>query len=211
MAAAADPPFIQGALGQEPPGATPLEEEELEGLKPSWVTTRGDLNEVEYDGILNAEAKWTRRRSRIDQLLDDKTVRDLHRDMFGQVWKWAGRYRLTEKNIGIDPVQVPVKVRDLVEDAAYWFAASSPLGIDQAAVRFHHKLVFIHPFPNGNGRHARLLTDLLLRALSAPAFTWGGGEVRDLGTPGDVRAAYLTALRTADVGDYDRLLKFVRS
>lgn len=200
-----------GALGEEPPGATPLEEDELEGLKQSWVTTRGDLNEAEADSILAAEDKWTRRRIKLERLLDDKTVRDLHRDMFGRVWDWAGKYRLTEKTIGIDPVQVPVSVRDLVEDAKYWFAEDSALGVDTAAVRFHHKLVSIHPFPNGNGRHARFITDLILRAVGAPALTWGNERAGELGATTDVRRDYLAALRAADLGDYEPLLGFVRS
>lgn len=198
-------------LGEEPPGATPLEEEELEGLKQSWITTRGDLNEAEADNILSGQNKWTKRRNKLDRILDDKTVRDIHKDLFGQVWSWAGTYRRTEKTIGIDPIYISVEVRNLVEDAKYWFAENSNLSIDAAAARFHHKLVAIHPFANGNGRHSRFMTDLILRALEAPEFTWGGGQGNALSTATEVRARYLAALRAGDIGDYEPLLAFVRS
>ena len=115
------------------------------------------------------------------------------------------------KTIGIDPIYISVEVRNLVEDAKYWFAENSNLSIDAAAARFHHKLVAIHPFANGNGRHSRVMTDLILRALGAPEFTWGGGEAGSLSTATDVRSRYLAALRAADVGDYNPLLSFVRS
>lgn len=198
-------------LGEEPPGATPLEEEELEGLKQSWITTRGDLNEAEADNILSGQSKWTKRRNKLDRLLDDKTVRDLHKDLLGQVWSWAGTYRRTEKSIGIDPIHISVEVRNLVEDAKYWFADKSDLTLDAAAARFHHRLVAIHPFANGNGRHSRFMTDLILRALGAPEFTWGGGQGNALSTETEVRTAYLAALRAGDRGDYEPLLSFVRS
>jgi Fic-DOC domain mobile mystery protein B len=110
--------------------------------------------------------------------------------------------------MGVDPAQVPVAVRDLVDDAKYWFAAHSPAEIDVAAVRLHHALVAIHPFPNGNGRHARFLTDLVLEVAGAPAFTWGR---RDLGPISEVRARYVAALRRADRGDYEALAEFVRT
>lgn len=197
-------------FGNGPSGATPLDEDELEGLKQSWITTKGDLDEAEYDNILTAQNKWTKRRNNLDKILDDKTLRDLHRDMFGQVWSWAGTYRLTEKTIGIDPIHIPVSVRNLVEDAKYWFAEDSAMEVDMAAVRFHHKLVQIHPFPNGNGRHARFITDLILQGVGVPEFTWGGVE-GDLSTASEVRTRYLAGLRAADLGDNTALLAFARS
>lgn len=189
-------------------GATPLPHEEREKLKQSWIVTMGDLNDAEAENILAAAAKWYRRRNTLDSLLDDKTVRDLHRDMLGEVWTWAGTYRSRTLNIGIDPIRVPMAVRDLVADAKFWFAPDSVMGIDMAAVHFHHALVAIHPFPNGNGRHSRLLTDLLLRVVGAPPFTWGS---RDLAAVSEVRTAYIAALRQADVGEYAALAEFVRS
>jgi Fic-DOC domain mobile mystery protein B len=192
----------------QPEGATPLPKDQRDGLKQSWVTTMDDLNDAEAENILAANVTWYGRRHTLDSLLDDKTVRDLHRDMLGDVWTWAGTYRLRELNIGVDPFQVSMAVQNLVEDAKHWFAKDSAMDIDMAAVRFHHQLVAIHPFHNGNGRHSRLLTDLLHRAHGAPAFTWGS---RDLVAASAVRTTYIAALRQADDGDYKALLEFVRS
>jgi Fic-DOC domain mobile mystery protein B len=192
----------------QPAGATALSEDQREGLKQSWVTTMSDLNEAEGANIIAAAAKWYRRRHTLESLLDDKTVRDLHRDMFSDVWTWAGSYRLRELNLGAAPSQVPIAVRDLVGDARYWFAENATLDTDAAAVRFHHRLVAVHPFLNGNGRHARLHTDLILRAAGAPSFTWGS---RDLAAATEVRARYVAALRKADGGDHTALLEFVRT
>jgi len=192
----------------QPDGATALPPELRRGLKQSWIVTMDDLNEAEAENILGAVNTWSRRRLTLDSLLDDLAVRGLHRDMFGQVWSWAGSYRSGLLNIGVDPTQVPVAVRDLVDDARFWFATDSPAEIDVAAVRLHHTLVAIHPFPNGNGRHARFLTDLVLKVVEAPAFTWGR---RDLGPISEVRARYVAALRRADRGDYEALAEFVRT
>jgi Fic-DOC domain mobile mystery protein B len=192
----------------EPVGATPLDEDEAAGLRLSWVATRSDLNEAEQDNILRARRKQRWRRCGVLDLLDDKSVRDLHKDMFGTVWAWAGTYRTTEKSIGVDPTTIAVRVRDLVADAHAWLGPPRPLPEDQVAYELHHKLVQIHPFPNGNGRHARELTDLLLRSLGQPPFTWGTATGL---TDEAIRRAYLAALRTADRGDYSALAAFVRS
>lgn len=128
--------------------------------------------------------------------------------MFGAVWSWAGLYRPREVTIGIDPALISTAVRDLVLDARYWFDGDRPMPPDEAGWTFHHRLVKIHPFRNGNGRHARQITDLLLRAKSAQPFTWGSA---DLNAAGKVRDAYLAALRAADAGNYSPLAEFVRS
>lgn len=190
-----------------PPGSTPLEVDELDGLLPTWVATRADLNEVEQQNILSALSRRRWQRATAAQLLDDLSVRDLHKDMFGRVWRWAGRYRATERNIGVDPRAIAVGVHDLMEDAKLWFADEA-IQLDEAACRFHHQLVQIHAFPNGNGRHARAMTDLILRAHGGASFTWGRGR---LDASGAVRSAYISALRSADGGDYGPLAEFVRS
>jgi Fic-DOC domain mobile mystery protein B len=188
-------------------GATLLNDDERQGLRPAWIATRGDLDIAESLNIEKAlrQRRWAKLTTA--ELLDDLVLRRLHRAMFGDVWSWAGRYRVTEKNIGADPRMVSVDVRKLVDDAAYWFQATS-MTIDEAATKFHRDLVAIHPFPNGNGRHARAATDLLLSSLNVPAFTWGGGR---LTVASETRNAYITALRTADAGDYGPLLTFARS
>lgn len=193
--------------GEDPADATPLTEEQRDGLKLAWVTTRAELNDVETDNVLAGVEKWHRRAPTLKTLLDDKFVRDLHRDMFGDVWRWAGSYRTEETNIGVEFWRVPMAVRDLVADAAYWFAPDASMEVDVAACRFHHRLVLIHPFPNGNGRHSREMTDLLLLAAGAEPFTWGSNA---LGPVSATRRTYVRALQAADHGEYEELYAFVR-
>ena len=185
-------------------GHTPLGDDDRQGLKLTYITTPGELNEAEQESILRA--RQGRRHPTLQALLDDKYLRDLHRAMFGDVWAWAGSYRRLEASIGIDPAQIAVCVRDLVADAKTWAEHEDPLC---AAVRFHHRLVWIHPFPNGNGRHGRQAADYLMEALEQPAFTWGAvcGAVDVEGT----RRRYLAALREADTGDLVPLERFVVS
>jgi Fic-DOC domain mobile mystery protein B len=196
-------------------GATPVDEEQRKGLRLTWVATRGDLNAAEADNILQARTAWRRRlhargsgRLTLERLLDHQVMRELHRDMYGDVWAWAGRFRTADTNIGIAWQGIAEATAQLLANAQYWFAGESSLNADQAAARLHHKLVEIHPFPNGNGRHARELADLVLLSLGEPPFTWGGSG------PGDVqqiRRAYINALVAADRGDYSALDAFVRS
>lgn len=180
----------------------------MDGLIPTWIATRGDLNAAEQANIIDALAQRRWRGLSTGQLLDDLMARRLHKDMFGEVWNWAGTYRLTERNIGVDPVTISVCVRDLMEDAKAWLSGPKPMEPDVVAYRFHHRLVQTHPFPNGNGRHARAMTDLLLVAMGRPRFTWGRVALED---PSSVRASYIAALRAADDRRFDLLAQFVRS
>lgn len=184
--------------------ATPLTAEEREGLIPSYVTLRRELNEAEQANILEAE-QWAFSRKR--NVLDERFLTDLHKRMFGRVWRWAGKLRQTERNVGVDPYRIASDLRQLLDDSRYWieYNTYSP---DEISARFHHRLVYIHPFPNGNGRHARLATDLLLVALGQVRFSWGRTS---LVHPGDTRQAYVSALRAADGRDIRPLLEFVRS
>jgi Fic-DOC domain mobile mystery protein B len=191
-----------------PDGSTPLDPDEVDGLIPSWVATRGDLNTAEQANIVQALSliRWQGRS--VEQLLDDLVARQLHKDMFRDVWEWAGTYRLTERNIGVDPVTISVCVRDLMEDAKAWIGGQAPMEPDVVGFRFHHRLVQVHAFPNGNGRHARAMTDLLLRAMGQPPFSWGR---TGLETPSATRSNYIAALRAADDRRFDLLARFVRS
>jgi Fic-DOC domain mobile mystery protein B len=191
----------------EPSGATPLGPEELDGLIPSWVATRAELNTVEQQNVIDGLSRPRWRGMPLDRLLDDYSVRRLHADMFGQVWRWAGKYRQQDMNIGVDWHTVGVAVRDLVADATFWFAGDRPMTADEAGYQFHHRLVQIHPFPNGNGRHARAMTDLLLAAIGTSPFTWGSVS---LNSTSAVRDAYIAALRAADRDDFTALAAFVR-
>ncbi|MEH6591263.1 MAG: mobile mystery protein B [Halioglobus sp.] len=184
--------------------ATPLSEEEKEGLIPSYVTLRGELNEAEQANILEAQ-EWAFGRKR--NVLDEPFLNKLHKSMFGNVWRWAGRYRRTGKNIGVDAYRIPLELRQLIDDCSYWIEHET-YAPDIIAARFHHRLVWIHPYPNGNGRHARLATDLLLRTLGHEPFSWGSANLID---PGQTRAEYVAALQDADRHDFAALLEFVRS
>ena len=180
-------------LFQEPDDATPLVPAERDGLKLTWITTRADLNAAEQDNI-DAGAAWAFRSRRANILTVAFSIA-LHRQMFGQVWDWAGHYRTTERNIGIAPYRIGTETAQLFDDAAFW-VANETYEPDELAVRLHHRLVFVHPFPNGNGRHARMMADLLIRRLGAPPFSWGSnrddGVIHDIG---DLRKRYVSALR----------------
>ena len=187
-------------------GATPLEFDEIKGLIPTHITTKGELDALELENIARASA-WMQT-IKADKILNTDFICLLHKKMFGDVWKWAGKYRKTEKNIGIRHVDIPVEVLKLCDEAVGWieFDAYPP---DEFAVRFHHRLVLIHPFSNGNGRHARLMADLILEKIfNKEPFSWGRVN---LAKTGDVRAMYIKALKKADNYDYEVLLKFVRS
>lgn len=184
---------------------TPLSEEELEGLIPSYITFRHELNAVEQENILEAQ-QWAFRLKH-KNLLEERFLRNLHKRMFGKVWKWAGTFRKTTKNIGVAAWDIQVGLRTLLDDTHFW-VENETFPIDEIAARFHHRLVFIHPFPNGNGRHARLATDLLLAQLGQPCFSWGRTSLAALS---ETRKEYVTALRDADRGDFTGLLAFVRS
>ena len=189
-----------------PEGATPIDSDEAEGLLLSHITTRSELDRWEQDNIVEALA-WTDK-TKPEDVLNEKFIKDLHRRMFGNVWKWAGRFRQSNKNIGGPWHQIPAGLRNLCDDARLWIELKddSP---DEIAVRFHHRLVSVHPFANGNGRHARLMTDLLLEnILHCPRFTWGR---EDLSRAGNARQRYIAALHSADENNYKPLLEFVRT
>ena len=197
-------------LGPDPDGATPLSDEDVEGLIPTHVATRSDLDEVEFDNIVTALA-WARTRAARmvpEDLLTYRFVFELHRRMFSDVWTWAGTQRRRETNIGVDPAQIVEQVKVVVDDARYWHEVGT-FPRDEIAVRLHHRLVAVHPFPNGNGRCTRLLADLYLMACREPGLTWGGTD--DLGDAGTARTTYLHALRSADLHDYEPLLAFARA
>jgi Fic-DOC domain mobile mystery protein B len=191
---------------EEQDGQTPLDPNEKAGLIPGHIDTQGALNDWEQENILQA-TKWLRR-ARVPEVLTEGFCRDLHRKMFDKTWRWAGTFRTSDKNIGCDWTLVSVKLNHLLGDASYWIE-NKTFSPDETATRFHHALVWIHPFPNGNGRHSRMMADALLKQLGQPAFNWGDGADR-LGA-NEVRAQYLAALRAADKNDFTALLAFVRS
>lgn len=188
-----------------PPGATPLDPDEAAGLIPSHIATHGQLNEWELVNIIEGE-RWAFSRRHKD-LLEIDFIRRLHKRMFGNTWRWAGMFRATERNIGVDPARIQPMLVDLCKDVKAQMEHKS-YALDEIAARFSHRLVSIHPFPNGNGRFSRTMADLLLVQHGAERFTWGAGS---LAGEGEARGRYLGALRAADAGDYGPLLAFVRS
>jgi len=185
-------------------GQTPLHPDELQGLKHSHVTTRGQLDELEQANLQQGMI-WLGRQKKPD-ILDEPFIRRLHKRLLGDVWTWAGTYRLTEKNIGIDPRQIPEQLRTLLDDVHYWIAHETfpPVEI---ALRFHHRLVRIHPFVNGNGRFARIVANALIaKTWGLSPIDWTGGY--DLQALNPRRAQYIAALQAADRGDYSLLFSF---
>jgi Fic-DOC domain mobile mystery protein B len=189
-------------------GQTPLEEDEKDGLLIQTIATRGELDEFEQLNIEEA-MQWLRGKPyHYNLILNETFIRKLHVRMFGNVWRWAGTFRVTNKNIGIDKWQVPIALKDLCDDAIYWVEHES-YPSDEIAIRLKHRIVSIHCFPNGNGRHSRLLADIMIsNYFGLRPFSWGSAS---LDHENRARKSYLEALRRADCGDYSSLLDFARS
>jgi Fic-DOC domain mobile mystery protein B len=185
------------------PGATPIDLDEAKGLIPAHLTLQRELNEYEEANILEGN-EWLFARRRGDPL-DERFIHTVHRRMFNQTWRWAGQARRSDKNIGVSWVEIPARLRQMVGDvrAQIEHRAYSPTEI---AARYHHRLVAIHVFPNGNGRHARLMADLLLLEIADRRFDWGRGS---LVAANELRARYIAALKAADGGDIRPLLAFL--
>lgn len=189
-------------------GQTPLDEEEKEGLIIPTISTRGELNEFEQLNIEEA-IQWSLRGSfTLSRLLSETFVKSLHKRMYGKVWKWAGVYRQSNKNIGVDKWQIATALKTLLDDTHFWIDQET-YAPDEIAIRFKHRLVSIHCFPNGNGRHSRLMADMLIKSIfKLPVFTWGSA---DLVEQPDPRKAYLKSLKAADQGNVEPLIRFARS
>ena len=182
--------------------STPLTEEEKQQLKAKWVTTRSELNELETKGIADAEI-WLLKNKK--DILSETFIKALHKKMFGDIWKWAGTFRTTERNIGVAPYEIQPKLRILLDDVKFWIA-NRTFSEKEIAIRFHHRLVQIHPFPNGNGRTSRIMADLIMRTFGLDDLDWGSGNLTEIS---EMRTKYITALQEADKGDYKLLINFV--
>lgn len=183
--------------------STPLTEEEKQQLKARWITTRGELNDLETKGIIEAEI-WLL--SNKKEILNERFLKTLHKKMFGDIWTWAGAFRTSERNIGVAPYEIQPQLRILLDDVKFWIEKET-FSKKEIAVRFHHRLVQIHPFPNGNGRISRLMADLLMQKFENKKLNWGSGNLTEIS---ELRKQYINALREADNGNYSTLLDFVK-
>jgi Fic-DOC domain mobile mystery protein B len=188
-------------------GQTPLDPEQINGLKIKTISTQQQLNEFEQTNI-NEALKWLNTKRKINEVLSEQFLIQVHKRMLGMVWKWAGNFRLTETNIGIEWTKIPIELRLLIDDTKYWVEHQT-YDPEQIAIRFKHRLVSIHCFPNGNGRHSRIMADLIAKhVFELEKFSWGQSSLL---ASSKQRKLYLKALQKADKGDYDALLEFARS
>lgn len=188
-------------------GQTPLDEDEKEELLIPTITTRGELDEFEQLGVEKANAWLLNRNFEVDKILTEEFVKDLHKRMFGDIWGWAGNFRKTNKNIGVDKFSIGIELKKLLDDCKFW-VKNKVFSEDEIAVRLSHRLVQIHPFANGNGRHSRLIADILItKGFGKPYFTWGSVN---LTKQGEARMKYLEALKKADQNNYTPLIDFAR-
>lgn len=190
------------------PGQTPIDEEEKEGLKIDWITTQNELDQLEQLNIEKA-VEWTIIQNfKSAQVLSESFIKKLHVKMFGNVWKWAGKYRTSEKNIGIKWTNISIELKTLIDDAKFW-VENETYSPEEIAIRFKHRLVSIHCFPNGNGRHSRIMADIILECLSEnTTFTWGQSR---LVQANEKRKQYIKALKIADNGCITDLIDFAKS
>lgn len=188
-------------------GETPLDEDEKDGLIIQTITTRSELNEFEQQNIEEA-IQWAMNRSFKSQtIFSEQFVCKLHKQMFGNVWSWAGKFRKTNKNLGVDSWQIQVELKSLLDDSIFW-KENNIFSPDEMAIRFKHRIVSIHCFPNGNGRHSRLIADIIVQKIfGLPVFSWGAKSDHTT----QVRYLYLKALKAADGGNYSPLISFARS
>ena len=187
---------------------TPLEEDEKEGMLIKSITTRADLDEFEQQNIEKAMLWLKSKKFTAAEILSEKFVQQLHRHMYAGVWKWAGEYRKTDKNIGVDKHQIAIALKQLLDDCQYWINHPG-FSNEEIAVRLKHRIVQVHCFVNGNGRHSRLMADVMMeKVFHLPAFTWGAAN---LIKQSNLRTAYIQALKKADAGDYNYLIAFAKS
>jgi Fic-DOC domain mobile mystery protein B len=189
-------------------GQTPLSEEEKEDLLIPTITTHKELNEFEQKNIEDALQWILSNKFKLETILSEKFILNIHKRMFSDVWAWAGKFRKSNKNLGDEWWKVPIELRKLIDDTKYWIS-DKVYSEDEIAIRFKHRLVSIHCFANGNGRHSRLMADILVEnVFNQNAFNWGS---ENLSADGENRKLYLTAIKAADKNDYKQLLNFARS
>ena len=186
-------------------GQTPLDDDEMEGLLIPSIATRAELDEFEQQNIEEAMQWLLGKTLKASEILTEKFVCGLHRRMYGNVWSWAGKFRKTDKNLGIDKWQIPSALKSLCDDTIHWLMNDTYTS-DEVAIRFKHRIVSIHCFSNGNGRHSRLMADVIIeKVCNKVVFSWGSSLA-----PNEVRTEYLRAVKAADHGNIEQLISFAR-
>ena len=189
-------------------GQTPLDEEEKEGLKIKSITTQGELDEFEQLNIEKA-VEWTiHTKLKPENILTEKFIKNLHKKMYCDVWKWAGQFRRTEKNIGILWTKIGIELKNLLNDTKYWIE-NKTYSSEEIAIRFKHRIVSIHCFPNGNGRHSRMMADIIMESIfGGEIFSWHQSNMVKVD---QTRKQYIKALKEADNGIIKPLIEFAKN
>ena len=192
-----------------PKGATPIDPDEMKGLKLDYITTQRELNAAEQNNLIKGTT-WAFAIKR-KNVLSEKFLRGLHKKLFGEVWAWAGVYRKSNKTIGVEWFKIPEEIKKLIDDTRYWIE-NETYPMEELAARFHHRLVWIHPFANGNGRFSRICTDVLMESLDQKHFSWGSeNHEQDITDGGKLRERYIHALQMADGKAFKELVDFMKS
>lgn len=189
-------------------GQTPLDEDEKEGLKIKSITTQNELDEFEQLNIEKSVEWIIHSNLKSEKILTEKFIKDLHKKMYGDVWKWAGEFRKTDKNIGIKWAQIGIKLKNLIDDTKYWIE-NKTYSPEEIAIRFKHRIVAIHCFPNGNGRHSRMMADIIIESIfGKDIFTW---HKSNMVKENEARKNYIKALKEADNGNVNPLIEFAQN
>lgn len=188
-------------------GQTPLNEEEKEGLLIKSITTHGELDEHEQLNIEKA-LEWTmKKKLKKEKILTEEFIKALHKKMFGNVWEWAGQFRKSEKNIGVSWIYIGVRLKELLDDTLFWID-NNTYSPDEIAIRFKHRLVNIHCFPNGNGRHSRIMADVIIESIfKKEIFSWNNSNMVKAD---EIRKEYIKSIREGDNGNIEPLITFAR-
>lgn len=189
-------------------GQTPIDEDEKSGLKIKSITTQKELDEFEQLNIEKA-VEWTIYSNfKTEKILSEKFIKDLHKKMYGDVWKWAGEFRKSDKNIGIRWTQIGIALKNLLDDTKFWIE-NKTYSPEEIAIRFKHRIVAIHCFPNGNGRHSRMMADIIIESIfGQDAFTWNRSNMVKAD---ETRKNYILALKEADNGNINPLIEFAKN
>jgi len=189
-------------------GQTPLNDEEKEGILIKSITTHGELDEHEQLNIEKAIEWIIGLKLEKERILTEEFIKTLHKKMLGKVWRWAGEFRRSEKNIGVKWINIGIDLRTLLDDTKFWIE-NKTFSPDEIAIRFKHRLVNIHCFPNGNGRHSRIMADIIIESVFGETiFTWNHSNMVKAN---ETRAEYIKSIREADKGNIKRLINFART